>query len=148
MFSFSNGLAYEHEIGTTLYGGTYVCDIKLVVNSAPRAVKIFWNTDVQGTKWWLPDIEVPVGVGVNPMKSRVIENKFKKIEGAWKVDLPRDGDDPLINPSGNPVLFVASLLRGRRLRGEVMELHFRMVDTGGVMKRVDTEFSFSEETKK
>lgn len=149
MFSFRNGLAYEHEIGDTLYGITYVCDLTVVVNSSPKSVKIFWNTEIQGDKWWIPVISVPPGTSVNGMSSRVVAGKLQKYEGVWKVDLPRDGNDPLINPPpSNPILFINSLLRGRRLRGDAMEMTFRLVDSQGVIKRIETEFSFSEETKK
>lgn len=144
-FSFYDGRAYRHEdiVPCRFYGTQYDAEIKLVVNSDPQAVKLFWNIREQGSKWWVPLATIPIGVYPTIQSTRILAAKFEKKEGQYKVDIPRDGNDPGFGS------YIERLLRGRRMRGETLEITFRLelplLD--GFLKRVDVEYSASNETK-
>lgn len=144
-FSFYDGRAYRHEdiVPCRFFGVDYNAEMKLVVNSDPQAIKLFWNIREQGSKWWVPLATIPAGVYPTVQSTRILAAKFSKIEGQYKVDIPRDGNDPGFGS------YVERILRGRRMRGETLEITFRLElpSVDGFLKRVDTEYSFSNETK-
>lgn len=145
-FSFQLGQYWEHGSGSQLYGSNFEANINLAVNAAPRSLKNFWNLQVRGDLWHVPLLQChPIS-----MQSMVLPGKFSNFEGQWRVDLPRDGHDPILNPNKLPdpnMAYVTALLRGRVLKGEVMEIRLRAVDGADELKEVNVEYDFSMETK-
>lgn len=155
-YSFRSGNAWKHESTEAdycnFYGLEYPWYVVVVANPEPQSVKLFWNLRHQGTKIWCPFLSIPPGITPGGMETRILANKFRKVEGQYWVDIPRDGTDPdpQFDDADNPgQRYIMALLGGRRMRGETLTIWIQGDDprVEGCVKRLDTEWTPSMKTK-
>ena len=158
LLSFKNGGLWLHELDTVpydnFYGVQYSSQVTFVSNAVPRAVKLWYNIDIQANKlWYCALITIPPNAPyANGMKSMLLPNKFVNTEGIWKADFLRDMNDTqaiFLNIPNQQVREATALLRGRPLRGEVLIVTLQLDDPEALalLKQADVEFVPSMDTK-
>jgi len=130
VISFLNGELWVHDTNETrdnFYGIQYTSQVKFVHNLNPYQLKLFYSfRENANKKWYLPDITTipnssyPVG-----MKSRVKKNNIGLYEGDFWAEFLRDMNDPAFYNQPQ----VNALLRGRMLRGGMLEILLENDDT-------------------
>jgi hypothetical protein len=133
--SFKDGELWLHDTNNTynnFYGEQYSSILRFVSKSV--ANKTFWGIrEIAGSVWSCSEIIIPPNSSYpTGMLSRVKSGNFKLEEGDWWADFRRDINDP--NP--NLVTELEKLLRGRRLRGETMEVELTNNDTNKTFLRM------------
>jgi len=158
LISFKDGNLYLHEgigqIYNNFYGVQYPSRVKFVSNNGPRAVKNWWNLQVQSdNQWYAPSIVAPQSYSYPfGMESEVPPMQFSIEEGIWKADLLRDKTDP--DPRFNTIVDptqreLSKLYEGRVLRGEVLIIELELVNSSefSILRRADVEHTLSMDTK-
>lgn len=157
--SFKNGQVWVHESSNVpnanFYGVQHDCEVDVVVNKYPKATKLFMNIELQSDKkFWSPTITIPANEDYPlGMLSELRPNRFSRTEGHYNADFLRDKLDTeaAFVAIADPILrATTALLKGRPLRGEAAVVKLRLENAGENfnLKRIDTKFVFSEETKK
>ena len=158
LVSFKNGQCYLHEgvghVYNNFYGVQYPSRVKFVSNNGPRAVKNWWNLQVQAdNQWYARDIEAPATYSYPfGMRSEVPPMAFSIEEGIWKADFLRDKTDP--DPRFNSIIDpvekeLSKLYEGRVLRGEILIIELELLNSSefSVLRRADVEHTLSMDTK-
>lgn len=156
--SFKDGDIFVHNaIGAAycnFFGFEYKARVKFVSNNGPRAVKNWWNLQIQAdNQWSAPYIYAPKSYSYpNGMLSELAPTHFSVEEGIWKADFLRDKTDP--DPRFNLIVNltereIRKLLNGRVLRGEILIIELELVNSSqfSVLRRVDVEHTLSMDTK-
>lgn len=157
--SFKNGQVWVHESSNVpnanFYGVQHDCEVDVVINKYPKATKLFMNIELQSNKkFWSPVITIPANEDYPlGMLSELRANRFSRTEGHYNADFLRDKLDTeaVFVAIADPILrATTALLKGRPLRGEAAVVKLRLENAGENfnLKRIDTKFVFSEETKK
>lgn len=157
--SFKNGQVWVHESSNVpnanFYGVQHDCEVDIVINKYPKATKLFMNIELQSNKkFWSPVITIPANEDYPlGMLSELRPNRFSRTEGHYNADFLRDKLDTeaVFVAIVDPILrATTALLKGRPLRGEAAVIKLRLENAGENfnLKRIDTKFVFSEETKK
>lgn len=158
LVSFKDGKLYLHEgdgqVPCNFFGVQHEAKVKIVSNLAPRAVKNWENITIQADNQWIcPSIVMPKSYSFPfGMESELDTLHFHNEEGIWKAEFLRDktDPDPRFNSIVNPVeREIAKLLRGRLLRGEIVIIELKLVNSSidSVLRRVDIENRLSMDTK-
>lgn len=159
LVSFLNGRIWVHESSNVPYanffGVQHDCEVDVVINKHPKATKLLMNIELQSDKkFWCPTITIPPNEDYpSGMLSELRPNRFGRIEGHYNADFLRDKLDTesVFTAITDPVLReTTALLKGRPLRCEAAVIKLRLENQGENfnLKRIDTKFFFSEETKK
>lgn len=145
----SNDVPYNN-----FYGVQYTSRYVPVFNMHERAVKLWHNIDQQATKLWFAElIEIPSNEDyLDGMRSELLAHEWSLTEGIWKADFLRDMNDTkkeFLDIAHIPTREVTALYRGRPLRGEVLVVHLALQNSSefAIFRRVDVEFSLSNDTK-
>lgn len=157
--AFKDGQIWVHESSNVpfanFFGVQHDCEVDIVVNKYPKATKLFMNIELQSNKkFWSPIITIPANEDYPlGMLSELRPNRFGRTEGHYNADFLRDKLDTeaAFVAIVDPVLrATTALLKGRPLRGEAAVVKLRLENAGENfnLKRIDTKFVFSEETKK
>jgi hypothetical protein len=158
LVSFKDGILWLHNgIGSVhcnFFGSQYKAKVKFVSNNGPRAVKNWWNLQIQADhQWSAPYIYAPKSYSYpNGMLSELAPSHFSVEEGIWKADFLRDKTDPDPRFNSIPNLTIREirkLLNGRVLRGEILIIELELVNSSqfSVLRRVDVEHTLSMDTK-
>ena len=146
-----NGIGSTH---CNFFGTQYNAKVKFVSNNGPRAVKNWWNLQIQAdNQWSAPYIYAPKSYSYpNGMLSELAPSHFSVEEGIWKADFLRDKTDPDPRFNSIPDLTereIRKLLNGRVLRGEILIIELELVNSSqfSVLRRVDVEHTLSMDTK-
>ena len=154
LLSFKNGRLYKHfdnSAYTNFYGVQWWASITFISNSLPRAEKIFWGSRVRSSNTPIfHNISIPAKLPNYPdgMRSRLRAERWSALEGAFWGDLLRDMYDPAaefaaIGDTSNSVRQKTSLLKGRPLRGETMEVELRPSDSSLYFEVQSADIYFS-----
>lgn len=158
LLSFVGGQLWLHESEdvprNNFYGVQYSSIWQFVCNHAPKAVKLFWNIELQGDNLWIcPQITTPPNNDyAQGMRSRLLQKHWSREEGVWKADFLRDMNDTsarFLDIPNIPLRELTALLYGRPLRGEVLQVTLELLDGSkpSVLKRIDIEHNLSMDTK-
>lgn len=153
LFSFKNGRLYRHFTGdnyANFYGVQWWASIRFISNNLPRAEKIFWSTRVRANaKPFYFDIVTPANYNyVNGMRSRLRAERWSPLEGAYWADLLRDMYDPsaefeALGAITSSTRQKRALLKGRPLRGEVLDIDLRPNDPSSYFEVQSADVYFS-----
>lgn len=146
-YAFQVAKVWEQDGGSpgTFFGGRIgnEAELAIVVNPDPSAQKLFWNIDEQAdTLWWSPEITIENSVP-GGMMTRIKQARWKRYEGHWYAEIPRDMNDP------NPIFVgingpIQALNSGRRMRGDVMVVKLRLDDSTILSKLRSVKSSYSK----
>lgn len=99
LYSFKNGLIYEHERGTlynNFYGVQYNSSVTLVANEHPMNIKTLLSIEEQATSIWsVPTISTQLGQASNLLVSDFkIDSVYNQKEGIFYASFLRDQNSP------------------------------------------------------
>ena len=156
LFSWRNGVPWRHLVNAdrnNYYDTQYYSEIKFAVNPRPDSVKDWHCISLRtNNQWYGYNIEIPANLNyASGMRSRLAANKWKSYEGDLCADFLRDMNDT----SGSILAIVddterevTALLKGRPLKGHVLIITLRDVNTYDGVKiwHAITEYSASMKT--
>lgn len=139
-FSFVDGHLYRHNKGSlynNFYGHNYNMELDVTSNMQPVVEKVFDSIAIHSNKiFYCPnkgDLSIVADTNYEGgMESRLKENKFTAIEGAFYGSVLNDMNDPLFTDE------TEALLEGRNMRGRAMKIKFTNTDTEHVELRFIT----------
>lgn len=133
--TFKDGKLWTHSnsVRCNFYGVQYEAGLTFVSNEDPIRLKLFEYVEVEASRQvYAPVVSVPSNANYpDGMTSQIPENKWKLYEGRSVAPFLRDQDTPYREFALIPDATqreVAALLRGRPLRGEVVEVTVRLVN--------------------
>ncbi len=141
---------FANDLYTKYYGEEFQPEITYFSNQYPALNKMFNHIRINSNKKFeCPEILVPGNSDYElGMESLLLPNHFKSYEGQFRADFLRDINDTdsrftSLDPGDREL---AALLRGRRLRGEYMQVTIRAVDgqANTILTRADIYFTPSQ----
>lgn len=131
LYQFQNGGIWLHASNETrcnFFGVQYPSSIKIIANFDQSTMKLFYSIRVQSNRVWSAvatgDIYVPPTEGkTDGMQSRLMANRFKRLQGNYFADFLRN----ILTPGFDSDL--QALFGGAELRGETMEITLTNTDT-------------------
>lgn len=156
LFSWRNGAPWRHLVNAdrnNYYDTQYYSEIKFAVNPRPDSVKDWHCISLRtNNQWYGYSIEIPANLNyASGMRSRLAANKWKSYEGDLCADFLRDMNDTsglILAIVDDTEREVTALLKGRPLKGHVLIITLRDVNTSEGVKiwHAITEYSASMKT--
>lgn len=144
IISFVDGDLFVHDSETrnTFYGVFHSMKIRFVLKGI--SLSVFTDGQYRSNKKWIAkEILTPVRDGYpNGQKSELGASRFYLYEGRYWFDFLRDINDPVLFDANNPDI---ALLKGRVLRGDLIEIELENSDNTPVELRYFEVYAFASE---